>query len=252
MSPNIKIGTWNVEYAYAKRLQDIRSTIDQHDVDIWVLTETHDDLRPANCSHAIHSAPRPKNWNGIRPGSRWVSIWSKFPIVPVDAIKTVDADRTVAALLVLGASHRLLVYGTVMPWKQDGAKEGIKNWVKHHRVIPEQCAEWAKLLREHQDVPLCVAGDFNTDLGTGSYYGTRTGIDLLKAGLADCGLFCATAPDHMPSGLLPEPPIDHIALPRKWSASTRVANVIPRRKGILSDHSGVIVEVTLANLETVN
>jgi endonuclease/exonuclease/phosphatase family metal-dependent hydrolase len=90
---------------------------------------------------------------------------------------------------------------------------------------------------------LCVAGDFNADMRTGSYYGTKEGIALLRAGLADCGLFCATEMPRVPAGLLQHPPIDHIAVPSAWESSTSVVSAWPSQKGVLSDHSGLVVEV---------
>jgi hypothetical protein len=133
---SLRIGTWNVEYAYPKRLEELRQHFAQNDADIWVLTETHDDLAPSPDHHPVHSAPRPKNWRGIREGSRWVTIWSRYPIVPC-AIQVGDPERSVCALLDLGADQQLLVYGTVLPWKGD---RGKFDWSEHHRVILEESA----------------------------------------------------------------------------------------------------------------
>ncbi len=235
----MRIGTWNVEYAYTNRLEALRRAITEHDADIWVLTETHDDLAPPGAISVAHSEPRPKNWSGIRLGSRWVSIWSRYPILAEVNRPDADRERTVAALIDIGG-QKLLVYGTVLPWKGD---RGKFDWSEHHRVVPEQCTEWLKLHREYGDAALCIAGDYNTDMGTGSYYGTKAGIAGLRAGLADCDLYCATAPECFPAGLLPRPPIDHIALPLAWSDRVSVANAWPANRGTLSDHSGLVVEV---------
>jgi len=67
----------------------------------------------------------------------------------------------------------------VLPWKGD--RDRVANdWPEHHRVIPEQCAEWLELRKKYPEALLCVAGDYNTDMGTGSYYGTRQGKALLR------------------------------------------------------------------------
>jgi hypothetical protein len=66
----MRIGTWNVEYAYQPRLDALRQVLANNSADIWILTETHDDLVPEDLTHVAHSEPRPKNWSGIRPGSR--------------------------------------------------------------------------------------------------------------------------------------------------------------------------------------
>ena len=233
----LRIGTWNVEYAHPKRLEALRQRLARHDADIWVLTETHDELAPSSEHHPVHSAPRPKSWRGIREGSRWVTIWSRYPIAP-RPIQVGDPERTACALLDLGPGRQLLVYGTVLPWKGDRAKF---DWSEHHRVISEQSAEWRALAAAHPDTALCVAGDFNTDMTTGGYYGTKVGIAALRAGLAACGLYCATAASEGSSGL-PCPPIDHIAVPCAWQASTAVVAAWPADRKNLSDHSGLIVQ----------
>jgi hypothetical protein len=240
MGGHMRIGTWNVEYARPVRLDALRGVLSANRADIWVLTETHDDLRPEHCEFVAHSEPRPQNWRGIRPGSRWVSIWSRFPIIKNVSLPTADKERTVAALLDIGQSNKLIVYGTVMPWKGDRGKH---DWSEHHLIVPAQCAEWRELAQVHSDAALCVAGDFNTDMGTGRYYGTKRGIAALRAGLIDCRLFCATEMPRVSPGLLQNPPIDHIVLPSAWESSTSVVSAWPSQKGVLSDHSGLVIEV---------
>ena len=73
----MKIGTWNVEYAgEAKNLLRLQRLV-QADADIWVLTETHDrlDLAPG-----YTSVSTPASRKG---GGRWVTIWSRFPVLEV-------------------------------------------------------------------------------------------------------------------------------------------------------------------------
>jgi hypothetical protein len=241
----VRIGTWNVEYAKPARLDALRGVLSANRADIWVLTETHDDLRPPQFEFVAHTEPRPKNWSGIRPGSRWVSIWSRFPIIADVSLSAADKERTIAVLLDIGPSNKLIVYGTVMPWKGDRGKQ---DWSEHHKVVPKQCGEWRELTRLHTDASLCVAGDFNTDMRTGRYYGTKEGIAMLRAGLADCGLFCATEMPLVPIGLLTNPPIDHIAVPLSWESATSVVSAWPAQKGVLSDHSGLVIEVAESRL----
>ena len=45
-----------------------------HDVDVWVLTETHDDVSPGQSFRCIaYSAARDDG----RAGERWVAIWAR-------------------------------------------------------------------------------------------------------------------------------------------------------------------------------
>ncbi len=127
-----------------------------------------------------------------------------------------------------------------MPWKGDRGKQ---DWSEHHALVPQQVAEWRGLSERYPDAALCVAGDFNTDMGTGSYYGTARGIAMLRAGLPDCRLFCATEMARVPASLLQYPPIDHIAVPSAWESTTSVVSAWPAQKGVLSDHSGLVIEV---------
>lgn len=238
----MRIGTWNVEYADQSRLDVLGQVLANNSADIWVLTETHDDLVPAGCTHVAHSEPRPKNWWRIRPGSRWVSIWSKYPIIKKLVLDSGDNERTVIALIDLGDARTLLVYGTVLPWKDD---RKISGWAEHERVIPMQCAEWSELREMYPEAALCIAGDLNTDMADGRRYGSVKGIAALRAGFTEIDTFCATEPDRFPAGLLPIMPIDHIALPVEWRNITSVAAAWPADKANLSDHSGMVVEVAI-------
>lgn len=238
----MRIGTWNVEYADPAKLEAMRQVLAGNSADIWVLTETHDELVPDNCSNVAHSEPRPKNWWRIRLGSRWVSIWSKYPIIEKVVLDSGDSERTVIALIDLGESRTLLVYGTVLPWKDD---RKISGWSEHERVIPLQCAEWLELRKKYPSTPLCIAGDLNTDMAVGHRYGSKPGIAALRDGFSKVGVFCATEPDRFPTGLLPILPIDHIALPEEWRDKTSIVAAWPADKMNLSDHSGMVVEVGL-------
>lgn len=51
----MRIGTWNVEYAYEGRLDVLRRVMTVNQADIWVLTETHDDLVPEGALFSAHS-----------------------------------------------------------------------------------------------------------------------------------------------------------------------------------------------------
>lgn len=240
----MRIGTWNVEYASGTEKNAHRLTIlERHACDIWVLTETRDTLDLSATHAPLHSAQRPHG----RPGERWVSIWSRFPIL--GSPKVVDPERTAAALIE-APSGLLLVFGTVLPWHSDRGKTppnaAVRNWSEQHRILVQQSEEWAALQRLHPDAALCVAGDLNMNLGGPHYYGTQKGRTLLRQGMQCCNLFCATETDRIPSGALAYPPVDHILLPASWAAHTRVAAAWegqPNNAPRLSDHSGLVVEV---------
>jgi endonuclease/exonuclease/phosphatase family metal-dependent hydrolase len=240
----MRIGTWNVEYAPRSKLDALRDVLRRNPADVWILTESHDDLEPDGCPHAAHASPRPTLGSKVRPGSRWVSIWSRHPILQSEAPPSTDPRRSVVALIDCGRHGPLLVYGTVMPWHADQGDDPqpnrLTNWSEHYRVLPLQCAEWRSLQDRYLGAALCVAGDFNTDLGAGGY-GPKRGVDALREGMAACGLFCATEPGQLAPELLSPRPIDHIALPLAWRSRVRIASTWP--KGRLSDHHGLVVEI---------
>lgn len=237
----MRIGTWNVEYAPESRLDILRRVMAVHAADIWVLTETHDALVPSGTNHAVHSEPRPRQ----RDGSRWVSIWSRYPII--EQVTCADCRRTVCAVIETPGQRRLVVYGTVMPWHSDQGDDPpqakLPKWAAHDAVVPRQCAEWRALRARFPDADFCAAGDFNTDMASGARYGTEQGIGAIVEAMDACGLFCATAPGRIPEGRLPVLPIDHIVLPREWASSTSIVAAWPAFKGVISDHSGLVVEI---------
>jgi hypothetical protein len=234
----VRIGTWNVEYARPSRLSALRDTLVSNPADIWVLTETHDHLSPPGCPFAAHAEPRPKEAAAVRPGSRWASIWSAFPILEQVRLDGADHERTVVAALDLGTHGRMIVYGTVLPWKGDRGKQ-------HHRVVAQQAREWRELRERFADASMCVAGDYNTDMGGGGPYGGRAGVAALEQGLGECSMYCATAPTAIGDWPLAQPLIDHIALPVAWRSSTRLAAAWPAQKR-MSDHCGLVLDTSAA------
>lgn len=90
----LKLATWNLRRVMPsqRRCSDICKQIRRVDADVWVLTETHEEVRPSPLFHGVTTgAPdRPGS-----PGERWVAIWSKHPVTPMHP--TSDQQRAVAA-----------------------------------------------------------------------------------------------------------------------------------------------------------
>jgi hypothetical protein len=237
----MRIGTWNVEYARGLPKNERRvARIRQASAAIWVLTETHDCLVLGAEYHVLSTEPRPDR----RAGERWVAIASLFPFVR--AIPTREPVRTVAGLIETPLGS-LIIYGTVMPWHTDPGSSGdARSWQEHHRVVPEQAAEWVAIRAAHPGVPLCVAGDFNTDLGGSHYYGTKRGRAALVDGLRAADLVCLTSTDRVPEGWLRDPPIDHICVSAPLGEGAVVVEAWDGTTpdGVrLSDHSALVVEL---------
>ncbi len=237
----MRIGTWNVEYAAgAEKNARRRRRLEQTDCDIWVLTETYDDLSPGAEYFAAHSAQRSTG----RKGGRWATIWSRYPIV--QRLPVEDEHRTVAAMLRCPGGP-LIVFGTVLPWHDDrGPERNAPNWAEFYRVAAGQAAEWAALCRAHPEAGLCVAGDLNMNLGGKHHYGTVKGRAMLRAGMVEAGLTCVTEWDRLPEGALRHSPIDHIAVSSDLASGAHLAAAWEGADadGVrLSDHSGLAIEL---------
>ena len=89
--PLMKLATWNLELPVApRRRQAMRSHTDREQADVWVLTETHDSFTPGHAFSHSSTAGR----DGRTAGAPWVTIWSRYPLEPLE---TSDGVRTAAA-----------------------------------------------------------------------------------------------------------------------------------------------------------
>lgn len=229
----MRIGVWNVEYAYLNRLEGLRSVLRSNEADVWVLTETHDHLVPLGLRYVAHSGPRKTGFPpGMRRGSRWVSIWSRYPIQ--HTVETVDADNRTVAALISAPAGPIVIYGTVLPWP--ASKPTFLE------AMAEQAPEWLRLRQAYPDAMLCVAGDLNTDMDKSRSFPGKAGINALEEAMRECGLVCATSPGKIPSASLARPPIDHVLLPDACSTNVTATWEGITPEGVrLSDHSGLIV-----------
>ncbi len=246
-SSSIRVGTWNVEYARgAEKNRRRLAVLSERNADIWVLTETHDELEPPPDYHSVSTERRYSAGNG----GRWTTIWSRFPIV--ESIETLDPSRTVCVRVTTDGGPGIVVYGTVLPWHTDGAADEPpkKNWSEFHRVVEVQAAEWRCLRQSYPDDALIVAGDLNHNLGGKHYYGTKDGRVRLREALASADLTCLTETDRIPNGQLAYPPIDHVcaAAPAGRHLDSRAEGweKIDADGVALTDHSGVAATITFS------
>ncbi len=239
--PPLRLGTWNLEYAAGAAKNVARlARLRAEDADVWVLTETHDQLDLAATHVPVSTVQRPTG----RTGGRWATIWTRWPVL--ERLPVEDPLRTVAALLESPVGP-LVVYGTVLPWGTDPGPTGkARGWSEMDRVLPLQVGEWRRLRERFPDAPLVVAGDLNMNLGGKHYYGTASCRKVLREGLADVGLACATETDRVPAGALRHPHIDHVVVPSAWVPRSRVVSAwegTTADGARLSDHSGLVLEV---------
>jgi endonuclease/exonuclease/phosphatase family metal-dependent hydrolase len=239
---DLRIATWNVEYAAGvDRNERRRKLLLEAEADVLVLTETHDDLRlPGYTSFSTGQRP-----GRARPGSRWTTISSRLPVIR--ELKTDDRSRTCA----VEVEGDIIVYGTVLPWHTDSGPSGTGqvNWSEFRRVVPVQGAEWLRLRKRYPSHDLVVAGDFNQSLASSHYYGSRELRRLLEQHCDDAGLQVLTGSAHEQAQLA-YPAIDHVAVSPREGRSVSVVDIggwegAWEGPGRLSDHSGVVVSVSI-------
>lgn len=100
----LRIGTWNVQYAAGRERNALRTErLRREPADVWILTETHDDLDLSSSHSAVSTVQRPTG----RAGGRWTTIWTRWPVLEVlpDAALVVAGDLNMS----LGGKH---YYGT--------------------------------------------------------------------------------------------------------------------------------------------
>jgi len=246
----MRVGTWNVQYGRGADLNDRRSRVMRtRDADVWVLTETHDELDLSATHFPVRSPARFRR----DLASRWVTIWTRFPVL--EQLATADPSRCVAVRLDAGpAAGDVIIYGTVLPWYNDAgpdASQRAKGWSEFYRVTPEQGAEWQQLRTSHAASTVIVAGDLNHNLGGAHHYGTRRGRQVLRDALAMAGLVCLTETERFSPGQLRASPIDHICA--SPGSGRRIRSQVEGWErtdddGVrLSDHSGVLATIVSKN-----
>ncbi len=239
---SIRVGTWNVQSATVDRNAARLAWMLTLDCDLWVLTETNDDLALPEPFKPIHSEPRPT----ARKGGRLVTICSRLPAT---RLPTEDPVRTVAAQLNGGT----IVFGTVLPWHTDPGPtpdraKPLRSWEEFQRVTPLQGGEWRALRGNHAGKLLVIAGDLNQSLGATRYYESPATRQLLCDCFHAADLTCLTDGDHLPEEFKAIPLIDHVCAAAPAGAAVRGVDWVVWDGGgpdgtKLSDHSGVAVTV---------
>jgi hypothetical protein len=128
-----RIATWNLDHAYKNNSRKIEAQIEKIkniDADIWVLTETCDqvDLSLIGYKRII---PEVKN----KHRKHWSTIWSRLPILK--EIRTYDSETAVCAEIEISLKISMIVYGTIITWQMDKGPDGI--WlIKNVRVAASE------------------------------------------------------------------------------------------------------------------
>lgn len=238
----MKIATWNLDRPWKNgrlRRADLqREQIRSIGADIWVLTETWNEIKLPG----FHGVSTPSSLGTYDASESAVAIW----VPEAWGLRTLEVTTAnlCVELLPPDAESPMLVYGTIITWHGD---PGAKNWVKHLEEVERQTTEWVRLRRDFPIHRLIVAGDFNMTLHSDKGYGHQEGRQTVRERLPLAGIDCVTAIDIRAAahGSLERDNIDHICIDQRLSLVTK-PYAIPgsTKKGErMSDHNGMVVEV---------
>ena len=208
----LKLVNWNVKWApdsrgarETERLNEIRRRIEQHAPDVLCLTEAYAKTwiqeGYAICSQPDYGYP-------IEEGRRKILLWSKEPWDRVDdvGIDSLPPGRFVSGVTKTSVGE-LTVIGVCIPWRGSRAEasrgsESKEYWGDHEQYLHGL----AEILGRQSAGRLVVMGDFNQQIGQGSYTPPRLRELLQRA-----------FPQHMTIatsalGLQGDRLIDHIAI----------------------------------------
>lgn len=241
----MKIANWNLERALPSqtRANTIRERMSEVDADIWILTETHEELSPGVGFSGVFSG-EPDQPSKI--GERWVGIWSRHRTEPLGAFVS-DGARCAAARISIPNSRDIIVFGCVLPWvgsawRDTGSEHGAFDAALHLYLV-----DWRRLRSANPDAVFVAAGDFNQDLAERHYYGSKRQRLLLESALESAGLTALTGGDGDPIARDSSPCacIDHICISNEPTLpvkrTTRWPD-LPAPDKRISDHFGVAVE----------
>ena len=240
----LKLVNWNVEWATPrswKRASEIRRRIEQHVPEVICLTEVHTELWTQE-GYTIYC--QPDCGYPIKEGRRKVLLWSKEPWQQVDdlGIDSLPPGRFVSGVTKASVGE-VTVIGVCIPWKDSRTETNRKlerktQWEDHKQYL----AGLTHVLERTPAKRLIVVGDFNQRIGQVRYAPPPDVRAALRSAM----------PPHMTIvtskvGFQGRSCIDHIALSEDLAAES--LGVISNMDGgsKLSDHFGVVAEVSAQN-----
>lgn len=237
----MRVATWNLERggSSAESAQRQLEVLDRLGADVLVVTEP-----PTALLARGDVAYAPALREGRHGRESWVAVTGPN-------VKLIDAEipyeRLAVAASVERNDLRLLVYGSVLPWRSAPrhvpalARTGETATHMFERFLSEQEADIVTIRRAHPNTPLVWAGDFNQSLEGPNATGSRAGRTLLDACLTRLGLSAWNrSASHALDGLSA---IDLICGPEDLLVEG-ILRIDPVQGGQhLSDHAGYVVDV---------
>ncbi len=241
----IKLATWNVAQQVSQsKWNELRIHLNRIASDLLVLTETQEGFDPG---YENHFSSEDGVGTDAGAGLHWASIWSNDSL---ERLKTSDNLYTLATRVMPQNAEPFIVYATVLPWLGSKWRDyPSTDGVAFQEALNLQKADWLEIRTVYPDDELFVLGDFNQDLASFHYYGSKKNRLALENALLESGLIALTAGENDP---IARPPsvcacIDHICMLResRWQlTSTERWPDEEKPPKSLSDHFGVAVSLT--------
>lgn len=250
-----KISTWNLERPRpnSKKTGLAIQKILEENSDIIVLTETS---KAVDLSSVYPYSISTESYERT-PTEQWVTIWSKWKIT--EQLETIDNKRTVAGI-VETPFGKVILYGTIIPYHMAGVSGvrygnlNYKTWEYHEMDLYSQSQNWKELIKNNNELPLIVAGDFNQSRFNDTGYGTKKVRGILTQVLKELEMECVTEIDFSENYLTTDPKrgktrsnIDHICVSNSLIEKLENYNVgawnhFTEDGKFMSDHNGVYLE----------
>lgn len=246
----MRLATWNLQRLASPagaRMSRVRPYFEAIDADVWVLTETGEEVSPGPGYRGVATSEfdRDQHW----PGEVWTKIWSRWPIERLAHVA--DAARCVAARIHPPSRAPFIVYGAVLPWTGSSWRGFAgRGGVAFAEALAAQSSDWRSLRAAYPTDDLFVIGDMNQDLCEVGprYYGSKLNQGRLRSALSEASLVAYTggAGDPVRRDSAPLACIDHICGPE--CLGSRVRSTIrwpdaPAPVRGVSDHFGVAVDL---------
>lgn len=240
---SIRVGTWNLDgYRQLQRAPRQIALLASLNADVLVLTEVNDTAHVPGMIAILSADGSPP----YEPRNRAVGVYTRHAQRQVLEVTDPRLSTCVAIDLPVGAG-RLIIYGTVIPWHQDGVSAKVaKVWERHRQAVRDVVADCARLASTYPSAHLVLAGDLNMNLDGTRWYGDEAAREDFVKGMIAAGLHCRTDEDIRVTRGADRAIVDHI-----WSTSG-LAPVGAMRIWCahkederLSDHNGVLCELSV-------
>ena len=226
----MKIATWNVERRkYKKSLDEIVAVCNQVKADIFVLTETDEQVR-LNYRYCFQT-PTPPDIKLSRygkplryqPTEHRISIFTNYQCI----WQHITFDKYTALCVELETERgSLLVYGTIIGVLGNRHPSFGEALIKQIEDYKRQSAGKGEL---------CICGDFNCSFAD-NYYFTKAGKNLILQSFSENYIKLLTADRPFC--------IDHIAISEQFITDCEIQVEEWNLEKTLSDHKGIAVQFT--------